>query len=180
MKVWSKTFILFHWSLVFIILSSFISIKAGFDDIHFLIGYALIIPIVIRVFLGTFGNLYEHFSYFKHLKDLKSYLKSKRSQNYIGHNPLALTVMGLILFDVLVIFITGILSESFIEFQGFFVTFSLEISNSVALAVKDIHKFSFIVLLILIALHLLGLSLSYKEEGFKTVKSIFTGRKDEK
>lgn len=178
MRVWSRKFITFHWLLVIVLVTGFFSIKLGFDDLHFLIGYALTLPLMIRIYLLTKGNKYEKLSSFFNILNIKEYLKTKKP--YTGHNPLASLVMLLMIIDLITLFISGLFAQSFIEFSGFFVDLSLSISNETALLIKAIHKLSFIFFLGLIALHLLGLILSFKTYGTTDIKSIFTGRKDEK
>ncbi len=176
MRVWSKRFILFHWLLVSTIVLGYLSIELGFEELHFLIGYALVAPLVLRLYLFIFGNTYERLSAFAVIKDFTKYLKNKES--YIGHNPLASLVMACMLMTISILFLSGLLLESFLEFQGLFVSLALEVSKETTAFIKNVHAYSFNLLLLFIALHLAGLGLSYKEDKTKHIQSIFTGRKN--
>jgi Ni/Fe-hydrogenase 1 B-type cytochrome subunit len=107
---WNLSTRLFHWInfLCIFLLSIFglimlnkgaIGISAteasiGLKTIHVLVGYVFASNLLIRLFLGLFGNQHSRWSallpgknFKQEMKTYKASLKSGQAQTFIGHNP---------------------------------------------------------------------------------------------
>jgi len=90
-KVWDIVVRSFHWSLVTLFTLDYIS-GDGFDWLHALFGYGILILLAVRLLWGLAGTKYARFSNFIHgrrtVKDYALSLLSGRAPHYLGHNPL--------------------------------------------------------------------------------------------
>lgn len=103
--VWDRFVRIFHWSLVLLFITSYIS---GEQEhwIHSYSGYAIIILVLLRFVWGFIGTKYAQFRNFvKSPTKTVSYVKSiaaGSSERYLGHNPAGgMMIITLLLFLLL-------------------------------------------------------------------------------
>ena len=90
--VWDPLVRLFHWLLVALFITSYIT-GENESSIHIYSGYTILTLLTIRIIWGFVGSKYARFSDFvkspaetiAYLKDLKSNKPSEK--HYVGHNP---------------------------------------------------------------------------------------------
>ncbi len=89
--VWDRFVRFFHWSLVLLFVTSYLS---GEEEhwIHVYSGYGIIGLVTLRILWGFIGSEYARFANFlcspvKAVDYLKRLLTGRKPQRYIGHNP---------------------------------------------------------------------------------------------
>lgn len=122
--VWDIYIRVFHWLLVILVATSFISIKY-FDnlDLHFLSGYCIIGLLSFRIIWGLLGSQTARFKYFVKgpkaiIKYFKSLVTGKDYKPAYGHSPIAaLSVIAMLLILIVQVF-SGLFffdEETFLE-----------------------------------------------------------------
>lgn len=109
-RVWDPFVRLFHWALVPLFLVAYLT---GDDkgQLHRYVGYTILGLVIARIFWGLVGTEYSRFNNFvcspaKALTYLKD-LPSGRSIRYTGHNPAAAWMIIFLLFNTIVICLSG-------------------------------------------------------------------------
>jgi cytochrome b len=180
-KVWDLPLRAFHWLLVFAVLAAYITAKFGgaLTDWHGRIGALALGLLVFRITWGFVGSTHARFSnFFPTPTRLLAYLKghwSAHGHNQHGHNPLgALSVFALL--GVLTALVaTGLFANDDISFQG--PLFNLA-SKSLSDKLTGWHAFSFNVLLLLVALHLVAITFYFFFKKTNLIKPMVTGSKE--
>lgn len=153
-KVWDGPVRLFHWTLVLLMIGSYVSAKQGKLDVHFYLGYAILTLVLFRILWGLAGSQTARFSQFVKgpgaaLSHLGHVLRRER-EDEVGHNAagayMVLALLALVLFQT----ITGLFSN-----DGMFEEAPL--AHLVGGAWSDTftlwHGYSFDIIVIAVALH---------------------------
>ncbi len=89
-KVLDPAIRLFHWSLVLLCITAFLSAEES-ESFHAFAGYIIILLLIFRLIWGFIGTRHARFSDFIYGPgEISAYLKgffSGRSKQYLGHNP---------------------------------------------------------------------------------------------
>jgi cytochrome b len=204
-KVWDIFVRVFHWTLV---ISFVIAYFTGDEDNlwHIYLGYYIGFLIIFRLIWGFVGTQHAHFADFVTSPgNVIAYIKSMIAGNpkhYLGHNPAGGYMVLALLFMLTVTTISG-LKVYGIEGHGPLADTTHISLISVALADDDeddekhergeheedkegeefweeIHEVSANLTVLLILLHILGVIMSSKIHGENLVRSMITGKKEEK
>lgn len=176
-KVWDPLVRIFHWSLVLLFATSYLSAEE-WDNLHIYAGYSIAGLIIFRLIWGVIGTRYARFTEFvKSPANVKTYLNALirgRARRYIGHNPAGaamilalLSMLSATIFSGLILLATdgqGPLSNSF------FNTWSEDF-------VEEIHEFFANGTLLLIGLHVAGVIVSSLLHKENLIRAMWTGRK---
>lgn len=200
-KVWDPLIRIFHWSLVALFATAFLT---GEEEgvLHVYAGYAVIGLVLFRILWGFVGSEHARFKDFvfspgKVIQYLKS-LVSGKPERHIGHNPAGGYMVVLMLATLLVVTFTG-LKVYGTEGHGPLAS-NTEISVIASAQVEEdageeneaagmgekegeefweeIHEAASYFMLALIALHILGVVVSGKLHKENLVKAMITGNKD--
>lgn len=113
-KVWDPLVRIFHWLLVLVFATSYLS-GDEWDDwgsVHEISGYIVLGLIIFRIIWGFVGSKYARFSDFIYSpKVVFAYLKSLATthpKHYLGHNPAGGWMVILLLASILATSITGL------------------------------------------------------------------------
>ncbi len=91
-KVWDIALRIFHWSLVFFFVLTYIT-GDELENVHAYSGYVILALLVFRIIWGFIGGKYARFWHFIYGKKATlAYARSLFSgkpQHYLGHNPIA-------------------------------------------------------------------------------------------
>lgn len=181
-KVWDVYIRIFHWLLVILILTSFISIEY-FDnlDLHFMSGYGIVGLLTFRVLWGLFGSKTARFiNFIKGPVTIIGYLKSmadpKTYKASYGHSPIAalsvIAMLGILIAQVT----TGLFffdDESFVE--GPLAQFaSYEMTENA----RSYHPIGANLVLAIIAFHIFAIAVYYIFFKQNLVKPMVTGWND--
>ena len=181
-RVWDLPTRVFHWSLVFFVLLSWFT---GDDDaegtafiLHTFSGYAIFLLVLFRVFWGFFGNQFARFSSFLRggpavLRHVGSVLRLK-PEKHLGHNPAGGWMIIALLGVLLVTTVTGMFAaaqEAGGLLHGIVPVFVAKGAASVH------HILGENLILLLVAIHLLGVVVESVLERQNLARSMVTGRK---
>jgi cytochrome b len=90
MRIWDAPTRLFHWVLVLLIATSYVTVQNNWMDLHLLSGYAILTLLLFRLVWGFIGSDTARFarflrSPFAALRHLASFTK-REPDNEVGHN----------------------------------------------------------------------------------------------
>lgn len=164
--VWDPFVRLFHWSLVAAFGIAFISAEES-DRLHEWAGYAAAALVATRIIWGLIGTRHARFSDFlRGPVATLSYFKDAiqgREKRFLGHNPLGAAMIVLLLVGILTLGITG-----------YWMSVA---SHAEKGAIEEIHEIVGNGMLVLVALHVLGVihaGLRHKEN---LVAAMISGKK---
>jgi cytochrome b len=181
-KVWDLPIRLFHWILVAGFASAYLTAKFHYGDIHALIGYGLCILLVARIFWGFFGSRYARFGSFLFSRgETVAYMRSMFGKHpikhYFGHNPAGALMVFALLGLLGLIFTTGLITLSLIDFEGPLLVLVHYASDQTSYAIREVHEFLSNAALALVALHFMGVVGGSWQHGENLVRAMITGKK---
>jgi len=160
-RVWDLPVRLFHWTLVILITTSYLTGQAGgaWMTIHFWSGYSILTLLLFRIAWGFVGSTTARFSDFvkgpsaalRHLTELAGTDRPREA----GHNPLGGAMVVVLIFGVLAQAVAGLFSAD---------TDTGTVNGPLAPLIADkwidrfteFHEFWVNVLLVLVSLHVLA------------------------
>jgi cytochrome b len=164
-KVWDPFVRVFHWALVGCFAIAWISADE-WQDLHEITGYVVAALVLLRVLWGLSGPRYARFSQFvRHPGRVLSYLsdiRHGREARYIGHNPAGGMMVVLLLSGLAVLTLTGWLYTDLLWGEEW---------------VEETHEVLANLLLVLVAVHVVGVVLASLRHRESLVKAMLTGRK---
>lgn len=177
-RVWDLPTRLFHWSLVALVVLSFVSVKVGGNWLtwHFYSGYALIALVGFRLVWGFVGGRYARFSSFLFgPKAIISYLRgSPDAPRTLGHNPLgSLSVYGLLGLTGLQA-LGGLFANDDIASEGPLARF---VSKEVSDQITSLHHLNEKFIIVLVLLHVAALMYYRLAKRENLVRAMVTGDK---
>jgi len=160
-RVWDLPVRLFHWTLVLLMVTSYLSGRAGGDwmKLHFWSGYAILTLLLFRIAWGFVGSTTARFSNFvkgpsaafRHIAELAGADRPREA----GHNPLGGAMVVVLIFAVLAQVIAGLFSA---DTDTGIVTGPLSglVADKWIERATAFHTYWVNVLLILVSLHVLA------------------------
>ncbi len=181
-RVWDLPTRLFHWVLVAGFASAYLTAEYHKTDIHTIIGYALCVLLVGRIYWGFFGNPYARFRSFvfspaETLAYMRSMFGKHPVKQYYGHNPAGALMVFTLLGVLGAIFATGLLTLSLIDFEGPLLVLARTASDDTSYAIREAHEFLSNAALALVALHFMGVVGGSLQHGENLVRAMITGKK---
>jgi cytochrome b len=180
-RVWDFPTRAFHWLLVLLIISAYLTRHYGDDELfwHRLNGYTVLTLIAFRIVWGFVGSSTARFtSFIRGPWTAAVYaldFARNRPRHFLGHNPLGGTVVIAMLAVIAFQGVTGLYSSDDALAEGPLVdTVAYETMEELT----SWHAWNFDVLLLLIGLHIFAnlLYLVWKKENL--IKPMVTGRKE--
>jgi cytochrome b len=181
-RVWDLPVRLFHWLLVAGFASAYLTAEYHYGDIHTLIGYALCVLLVLRLYWGFFGNQYARFASFvfsphETLAYMRSMFGKHPIKHYYGHNPAGALMVFSLLSLLGLIFATGLATLSLIDFEGPLLFLVRHVGDETSYAMRELHEFLSNAALALVVLHLMGVVGGSVQHGENLVRAMITGNK---
>ncbi|MCC8966748.1 cytochrome b/b6 domain-containing protein [Bradyrhizobium sp. Pear76] len=165
-QVWDLPLRLWHWALAILVLVAWVTPNV-FDRLHRLAGYAVIALLAFRLIWGFAGTRYARFGKLGvRLRAAPRYIWNLRrgiTGRYIGLNPAGTVMLVALLLLLAVSAITGAM-EVTVTFFGVW-------------WVEDTHAYASDAVIILVALHVLGVIVVGLLQRQNLVRAMFTGRK---
>lgn len=199
-KVWDIVVRLFHWSLVILFITSYLTGEEQESlsvPIHIYSGYAIIVLLVIRLVWGIVGSQHARFKDFIYrpssfVNYLKS-MKSGNSQRYLGHNPAGGYMVLALLFMLVGATFSGLKLYGE-EGHGPLANAEGIVLISAAQADEDydekhgeaeefweeIHEFFVNMTLFLVIVHIIGVIVSSRLHKENLAKAMITGKKQKR
>ncbi|MBK9358934.1 MAG: cytochrome b/b6 domain-containing protein [Bacteroidales bacterium] len=174
--VWGIPTRFFHWTLFLALIGAYIA-EEDYLTAHVSFGYAAGILVLFRILWGFTGPRYSRFRDFPvGIKSISGFIKGfgKAGNVYPGHNPPASLVMLAIMFDVLFIALSGMLTLAQEGGTGLFSSLTLP----AGVEFKEMHEVFFQTGIVLVIIHLAGILTDlFIHKSDSSLKSIFTGYK---
>lgn len=179
--VWDRFVRFFHWSLVTLFASLYLSATNEYDDTHFWLAYLLVALLVSRIAWGFIAPGYARFSSFLYpVAETLGYLKAMltgHGRRYLGHNPAGALMIFAFLLLLAVMIASGFVMLTWGEYEGPLWAIGVDFSDTTAHLCRRIHETCTDLMLILIALHLLGVALSSFKHHENLVRAMWNGKK---
>ncbi len=178
MRVWDLPTRLFHWAIVLLIATSYVTIRLGEMRYHLLSGYAILTLLLFRLAWGFVGSDTSRFGRFlkspmagfRHLADFRK----REPDDEIGHNAaggwMVLVMLALLAAQVG----TGLFSNDDFVTQGPLAHF---VDKAVSDRISGWHGLNFKLLLGAITLHVLAIAAYALIKRHNLVRPMITGRK---
>ncbi len=180
-RVWDLPVRLFHWTLVALLATSWISAEIGGNamQIHEWSGMSVLALVVFRLAWGFLGSTHARFTSFVRspLEALRygRTLLSAHSPRHLGHNPLGGWMVLALLANLTVQAGTGLFANDDIMIEG---PLAVHVSKDTSDLLTQVHEISFNVLLVLVTLHIAAalFYLLFKRENL--IVPMITGSKN--
>lgn len=178
-KVWDLPTRLFHWSLVFGVISAVVARKLGDSMLvwHMWNGYAMLVLLLFRLMWGFLGSSTARFRDFLAgpgavFAYLRALLKGE-TPHFIGHNPAGGWSVVLLLTALTVQGVTGLFASDDIFVKG---PLAFLVSEKTVAILSTLHRWNLWVLIALITLHVSAV-LFYLKKGENLILPMLTGEK---
>ena len=178
MRVWDAPTRLFHWAIVLLLITSYVSIKLDRVTLHEWSGYTVMTLLLFRLAWGLVGSDTARFRNFLRspasaIAHLAS-LPKREPDRELGHNAAGGWMVLLMLLALAVQVATGLFAGDPIEGGGPFVDQPGEATQKL---LDRIHAINVNVLLTLVALHVLAITLYAIIKRHNLVQPMLTGKK---
>lgn len=179
-RVWDVPVRVFHWVLVALILTSWVTSEIGGNAMtyHMWSGYAILTLVVSRIVWGFIGSEHARFRAILYgpraMIGYASGLFGSGSRYYLGHNPIGGISVILMLASVLLQASTGLFANDDIATEG---PLAHLVSGETSSLLTTIHRWNFWVLTALIALHVAAALFYLFVKRENLIGAMFTGRK---
>lgn len=165
--VWDWPVRVFHWTLAVCVFIAFLTGESErYSLLHQTMGYTTIGLIAFRLVWGLVGTRYARFHQFiKGPRTVLAYLKSIRqghAQHHVGHNPVG--GMAVVLLMSLV---------ALTAFSGWWM-----VEGDVAEWQEELHEFAANSLMLVVAIHVIGVALSSRLHRENLVLAMVSGVKN--
>jgi cytochrome b len=179
--VWDRFVRFFHWSLVGLIVSLFVSAHLGKQEVHHFLGFTLAVIVTGRLIWGFFGPSHARFRSFvtSPARALRYIAEIGRGHpaRYLGHNPAGAWMVIALIGVVLLLLSTGFVLQATLEFDGPLVALLNPVDDQAVHLTLKIHDLALDVLYVLVPLHLLGVALASRQHKENLVLAMITGHK---
>jgi len=179
-RVWDVPVRVFHWVLVALIATSWITVEIGGNAMtyHMWAGYATLALLIFRIVWGFVGSTHARFADFcygpsRTLAYLRGLLRLD-PPFYAGHNPLGGWSVILLLACVSLQAVTGLFANDDIMIEGPLVK---HVSGDTSSLLTTIHRWNFNVLLGLVCIHVAAAIFYLVVKRENLIRAMFTGRK---
>ena len=174
--VWDLPTRLFHWSLLVLVVSAFVTAKIGGNAMiwHGRIGLAILGLLVFRIIWGFVGSTYARFlNFVRGPGAILAYLRGRWKG--LGHNPLgALSVLGLL--GILAAqAATGLFANDDIAFEGYLLPL---VGSELSGKITGIHHLLEKALMALVVLHVGTIIFYVRVKKHNLVKPMISGWAD--
>jgi cytochrome b len=178
-RVWDAPTRLFHWAIVLLIITSYVSVTTDRMQLHYYAGYTLLTLLLFRVVWGFIGSQTSRFrqflrSPFEALHHL-AHLHRREPDREIGHNAAGGWMVLVMLLALGVQATTGLFAGDPVDGGGPFVD---QITETTQATLDRIHYYNFYyVILVLVGLHILAVLTYAVVKRHDLVRPMVTGRK---
>lgn len=178
MRVWDGPTRLFHWAIVLLILTSYVSVKSDWMQVHYLSGYTMLTLLLFRLVWGFAGSETSRFGKFIRspvagLAHLAAFGKREPDRE-IGHNAAGGWAVLAMLLALAVQASTGLFAGDPIEGGGPFVE---QVAGPTQKLLTRVHHINFNIILALIGLHIVAILAYAAIKRHDLVRPMVTGKK---
>ena len=179
MRVWDGPTRLFHWALAGLVVFSYVSIRLNWLDWHMRSGEAILALLIFRLAWGVVGSQTARFSSFLRsplvaLRHLAGFTR-RAPDTQVGHNAAGGWMVLALLAVLLVQAVSGLLANDTDAFVGG--PLSRHLSDAAGTTALAVHRISFTVIEIVVALHVLAVIAYAVVKRHDLVRPMITGKK---
>jgi cytochrome b len=179
LRVWDAPTRLFHWAIVLLIATSYVTVHKGWMKLHMLSGYTILTLVLFRVIWGFVGSETSRFSRFLHsplaaLRQLAQF-RDRSPDTEVGHNA-AGGWMVLVILAVLGMQLASGLSVTD-EDDNIMGPLAKFVGPTWSGRLTSFHMLNFNILLGLIVLHVLAVVAYAMVKRHDLVRPMITGKK---
>lgn len=179
-RVWDLPTRLFHWALVALVTTSFVTGKIGGNAMtwHVYSGYAILALVAFRIVWGFVGGRESRFATFvkgpvavlRHARTLAD----RAASRHAGHNPLGGWSVVLMIAALATQAVTGLFASDDIFVEG---PLAAKVSGATVTLATRIHNWNEWVLIVLVTLHVAAIAFYALFKRENLVHPMVTGRK---
>ena len=178
MRVWDLPTRLFHWVLVALIATSYVTIQMDEIRYHLLSGYAILTLLLFRIAWGFVGSDTSRFGRFMKspvaaFRHLASFPK-RTPDDEIGHNAAGGWAVLLMLLVIAAQVVTGLFSNDDVVTEGPLAHF---VSKDTSDFMAKLHGLNFNLLLGVMGLHVVAIAAYAVIKRHNLLRPMITGRK---
>lgn len=179
MRVWDLPTRLFHWAIVLLVLTSYVSVQMEWINVHYWSGYTTLTLLLFRLAWGFVGSETSRFRQFLRspaagLAHLAKF-RDREPDREIGHNAAGGWMVLLMLAALLLQAGTGLFAGNPKENYGG--PFMRQVAPATQHALTTLHSLNFNLILALIALHVAAIVAYAAVKRHDLVRAMVTGRK---
>ena len=180
-QVWDLPLRLFHWSLVLLVVISFVSAKIGGNamQVHMLSGYTVLTLLLFRLLWGFAGGTHARFaSFVRSPLAVIAYLRGLKrtdAEHHLGHNPAGAWSVVFMLLALLAQVATGLFANDDIATEG---PLAKLVSKALSDRITGVHHLNLWLLYALIGMHLAAIAFYFVHKHENLVKPMLTGFKE--
>lgn len=177
-RVWDLPTRLFHWALVVLVVTSFVTAKVGGNAMtwHMYSGYAILALLIFRIAWGFVGGRHSRFaSFVKGPAAVAGYLRTlfdRAAPHHPGHNPLGGWSVMLMLLALSTQAATGLFASDDIATEG---PLAAKVSAATVALCTRIHHWNESVLIALVSLHVAAIVFYALHKRQDLVRPMVTG-----
>lgn len=177
-RVWDLPTRLFHWSLVTLLVFSYVTGQLGKMELHVLSGKLILSLILFRLVWGFVGSENARFvSFLKGPMETVRYaaaLAGGKARRYLGHNPMGGWSAAAMILLVAAQACSGLFATDDIYTDG---PLKHLVSDATSKRMTALHSYAVNVLLLLIVLHLAAIMYYLHAKKDNLIKPMITGDK---
>jgi len=179
MRVWDAPTRLFHWLVVILVATSYISVQKEWIQVHYFAGYTMLTLLLFRLVWGFVGSETSRFRKFLRspvaaLHHLGTFFGKREPDREIGHNAAGGWMVLVLLLALAVQATTGLFAGNDIDGGG---PLNHVLSEGWQQLDTKIHHVNFNVILALISLHVLAVLAYAAIKRHDLVRPMVTGKK---
>ncbi len=177
-RVWDLPVRLMHWSLVLLVAFQFYSGNVGGNVMrwHMLSGYAILTLVLFRFAWGLGGSTTARFAHFiagpRAALEFARRLLSRAPAAHAGHNPIGGWMVIALLGALAVQAGSGLFANDDIATEG---PLAVLVSKATSDRMTAIHRTTYVVLVVLIALHICAVLYHWLVKKEDLIGAMFTG-----
>lgn len=180
LRVWDLPLRLFHWSLVGLLATSWISAELGGNamQVHQWSGMSVLALLLFRLAWGVVGGTHARFVSFVRspaaaLRYARGLLRGD-APHYLGHNPLGAWMVLALLASLALQAGTGLFANDDIMIEG---PLAARVSKEISDLLTQVHEINFNVLLGLVGVHVLAALYYLLVKRDNLIAAMVTGNK---
>jgi cytochrome b len=179
-RVWDLPTRLFHWALVALVITSFVTAKVGGNAMtwHMYSGYTILALLVFRIIWGFIGGRESRFrSFVKGPGAVVRYLRTlfhRQAAHHPGHNPLGGWSVVLMILSLGTQATTGLFASDDIFVEG---PLAAKVSGATVKLATSIHHWNEWVLIALVVLHVAAIAFYAVYKRVNLVHAMVHGHK---
>jgi cytochrome b len=178
-RVWDAPTRCFHWAIVCLITTSWITAETGLIKLHLWSGSLLLTLLIFRIAWGLVGSTTARFRHFvtrprTAIRYLRSLMQGVEKLSYRGHNPAGGWMVVVLIMVLGLQVATGLFANDDVHFNG---PLAGMISKEMSDRLTELHGTLFNFILLLVWVHVVAVCFYLFVKDENLIGPMFTGKK---